>query len=75
MVNKLKDGNLKLTKEEVYQFLSLWLNEQVALSHRETMEEESFLKPAWAEYQAYQLGMQKAYSKMLNLIPDQGKNV
>lgn len=75
MLNKLKakDSN-KLTKTEVYDFLSLYLKDQIALSHRLSMSEESFSKPSWAEYQAYQIGLQAAFTKVLQLIPDQGQN-
>jgi hypothetical protein len=73
MLNILKEKNNKLTKEEVYSFLSSYLKEQLNVSQRNSMNEESFSKPAWSEYQAYQLGLQKAFSKVLDLLPDKGK--
>ena len=74
MLNILKEKNNKLTKEEVYSFLVGYLKEQITVSQRNSMNEESFLKPSWSEYQAYQMGLQKAFYKVLDLIPDQGKN-
>ena len=73
MINILKEKNNKLTKEEVYDFLHLWLKEQVSLSQRECTNSLNFDKPAWSERQAYQLGMQKAFNKMQETPPDQGK--
>lgn len=74
MNNILKDKERKdLTKEDVYIFLHKWLKEQISLSQRESISELSFDKPAWSEYQAYQLGIQKAFSKLTEIIPDQGK--
>jgi hypothetical protein len=36
------------------------------------MDEENFNKPSWSEFQAYQRGILKAYTKLNNVIPDQG---
>lgn len=74
MLNKLKEKESdKLTKREVYDFLISYLDEQITLSQRISMNEESFSKPSWSEFQAYQLGLQKAFTKVKELIPDQGK--
>lgn len=74
MINKLKEKDSdKLSKQEVYMFLISYLEEQISLSQRSAMNEDSFSKPSWSEYQAYQLGMQKAFSKVKEIIPDQGK--
>lgn len=74
MINILKDKEkTNLTKEEIYIFILNWLNEQVSLSQRESMSSLNFDKPAWSERQAYQLGMQKAFSKVIELLPDQGR--
>ncbi|MFA5142510.1 MAG: hypothetical protein WC471_06095 [Candidatus Woesearchaeota archaeon] len=70
---KGKESN-KLTKEEVYEFLSIYLKDQLSLSHRISTNEETFSKPSWSEFQAYQIGMQKAFQRVLDLIPDQGTN-
>lgn len=74
MINILKEKNNKLTKEEVYIFLHKWLKEQIDLSNRQTESEESFNKPAWSEFQAYQLGIKKAFNKIKEIIPDKGKD-
>lgn len=74
MLNKLKEKDSdKLSKQEVYDFLISYLEEQISLSIRSVTNEDSFSKPSWSEYQAYQLGMIKAFSKVKDVIPDQGK--
>lgn len=67
--DKAKD----LTKSDVFKEIRTYLEEQISLSQRKAIDEETFDKPSWAEYQAYQLGIQKAFSKLYNLIPDQGE--
>lgn len=69
MIPHLKDAK---TKEDVLGFLSNWLTEQLELSRREQVK-DTFDKPAWAEYQAYQLGIQKLATKLLQLLPDPEK--
>ena len=69
MIAQLKEAK---TKEDVISFINNWLNEQVDLSRREQIK-DTFDKPAWAEYQAYQLGIQKLASKLLALLPDPEK--
>ena len=61
-----------LTKIEVFKEIKAYLEDQVDLSQRKCMDEENFSKPSWSEFQAYQRGIQKAYTKLLNAIPDQG---
>ena len=61
-----------LTKSQVFFELRKYLEEQIELSRRKSLDEGTFDKPSWSEYQAYQLGIQKAFSKLYNLIPDQG---
>ena len=73
MINILKEKDSKLTKEEIYLFLTSYCSDELETSRRKSCSEESFANPAWAEYQAYQLGVQKAVQKILNLIPDPGK--
>lgn len=71
----LKSDKAKsLTKQQVFELLREYLSDQIELSQRKSIDEENFTKPAWAEFQAYQLGFQKAFSKLYNLIPDQGEN-
>mgnify|MGYP006082419705 CR=1 FL=1 len=62
-----------LTKKEVFEELNKYFKEQIELSRRKCMDEENFNTPAWSEFQAYQLGLQKAFIKVLNLIPDKGE--
>lgn len=64
----------KLSKEDVYDFQRAWLLEQIELSQRILISEEPFSKVAYHEYIAYHLGMQKAYRKLLELLPDKGRN-
>lgn len=63
----------ELSKSQVFFELRKYLKEQIDLSQRKTLDEASFDKPSWSEYQAYQLGIQKSLSKLVNLIPDQGE--
>lgn len=62
-----------LTKHQVFEELNKYFKEQIELSQRKCMDESNFSHPAWSELQAYQLGLQKAFTKVLNLIPDQGE--
>jgi hypothetical protein len=62
-----------LTKQEVLSLIKEYLNEQIELSRRKTLSEDNFSIPSWSEFQAYQLGIQKAFSKLNDLIPDQGE--
>lgn len=61
------------TKEEVYDFLVKYLNNELELLQRESESEKSFDKAAWSEYHAHLLGQRKAHRKILNLFPDQRK--
>jgi hypothetical protein len=63
-----------LTKSQALSEIKIWLEEQIELSRRKTLDEDNFTLPSWSEYQAFQLGFQKAFLKLNNLIPDQGKN-
>jgi len=62
-----------LTKSQVLSEIQNYLDEQIDLSRRKCLDEDSFEKPSWSEYQAFQLGFQKALLKLSNLLPDQGK--
>jgi hypothetical protein len=71
----LKSSKAKdLTKNDVFRELKQYLAEQISLSTRKSLSEDNFTLPAWSEFQAYQLGFQKAFSKLDELIPnpDQG---
>lgn len=58
------------SKEEVYLIIQEYIREQIDLSRRKTLDEDSFNKASWSEYQAFQLGAQKALSKLAVFIPD-----
>ncbi len=68
MIKSLKTDEIK-TKEDVYKYLSAYLQEAIEVSCRKCRDEDNFTYPSWSEFQAYQLGMQKAYSKVLDLFP------
>ena len=63
----------ELSKSEALQEIRTYLKQQISLSTRKCYDEDNFTLPSWSEFQAYQLGIQKAYTKLLNLIPDQGE--
>lgn len=58
------------SKEEVYLIIQEYIKEQIDLSRRKTLDEDAFNKASWSEYQAFQLGAQKALSKLAVFIPD-----
>ena len=59
----------KYSKEELILIIHEYINEQLELSKRKSLDEESFSKPSWSEFQAYQLGIQKALLKIETFIP------
>jgi len=70
----LKSDKAKsLTKDQVFKEIKDYLTEQIELSRRKSIDEDNFSLPSWSEYQAFQLGFQKAFTKLYNLIPDQGE--
>jgi hypothetical protein len=70
----LKSDKAKsLTKDQVFREIKDYLTEQIELSRRKSIDEDNFSLPSWSEYQAFQLGFQKAFTKLYNLIPDQGE--
>lgn len=71
MVNSLRTKEAeKYTKAEVLLILHTYLQEQIELSLRKSRDEEAFKQPSWSEYQAFQLGLQKAYQKVTQFLPD-----
>ena len=62
----------KLTKKESIEYILSYIEEQKELVVREMSRQEAFELPSWPEYQAYKLGMIKAFTKVVELIPDQG---
>jgi hypothetical protein len=67
MIKSLKTEEIK-TKEDVLKALEEYLQDAIELSQRKCRDETNFTVPAWSEFQAYQLGMQKAYTKILDLF-------
>jgi hypothetical protein len=53
-----------LTKREVFILIREFLDEQIDLSRRKVLQEDNFTLPSWSEFQAYQLGVQKAFIKL-----------
>jgi|688.fasta_scaffold921401_1 hypothetical protein len=73
MIKTLRSKEYKeLTKKETVVILYDYLKEQEDLLIREMYNQDSFNKSSWAEYQAYKLGMLKAFSKVVDFLPDQG---
>lgn len=69
----LKSDKAKsLTKAQVFEEITKYLEEQIGLSQRKCMDESSFDSGSWSEKQAFQVGLQKALTKVLSHIP-QGK--
>jgi hypothetical protein len=69
----ISDKAKSLTKDQVFKEIKDYLTEQIELSRRKCVDEDNFSFPAWSEHQAFQLGFQKAFTKLYNLIPDQGE--
>lgn len=65
----LNNKEIEYTKEELFIILHEYIREQLELSRRKMLDEDNFGKPAWSEYQAYQLGFQKALTKLDSFIP------
>jgi hypothetical protein len=61
-----------LTKNQVFEELNKYFKEQIELSQRKCMDETGFENPSWSKQQAYNLGLQKAFTKILNHLPDKG---
>lgn len=58
------------TKNEVFLILHAFIEEQIELSRREMLDKDNFSKAGWSEHQAFQLGIQKAFSKIDSFIPN-----
>ena len=61
-----------LSKNDMH-LLREFLDEQIDLSRRKVLQEDNFTLPSWSEFQAYQLGVQKAFIKLKDQLPDQGE--
>jgi len=66
------DKGKSLSKQETLQEIRNYCNEQIKLANRKAMDEENFSMPSWSYHQAYLQGIQKAFTKLYNLLPDQG---
>jgi len=66
------DKGKSLSKQETLQEIRNYCNEQIKLANRKSMDEENFSMPSWSYHQAYLQGFQKAFTKLYNLLPDQG---
>ena len=76
MIKSLKSIEARsVSKEEALTCIRSYLLEQKDLAIRKILDQDQFDTPAWSEFQAYHLGMAKALDKLINFIPDQGKNV
>lgn len=68
MKNLLKTKK-DISKQEIYDFIVAYIDDQIKTSLREMRNSDAFNKPAWSEFQAYEIGMQKAFFKLRELIP------
>jgi hypothetical protein len=71
-VKTLKDAEFNkvlLTKQEVYDIMRTYIEDQIGTARRKQISEDSFERPNWPEYQAYQCGTLKALEKVLEFIP------
>lgn len=67
------DKGKALSKVEALREIKEYCEEQISLAQRKAMSEDNFSNHSWSFHQAYLLGIQKAYTKLYNLIPsDQG---
>jgi hypothetical protein len=57
------------TKEQVFEVIHQFLDEESKLITRKMTSEDSFTAPAWSEHQAYYLGMLKLIEKLTKFIP------
>lgn len=65
----LKDSK-ELTKDQVFRTLHKYLDKEKESSINKCMSESSFDKPSWSEFQAFQLGYQRALFKLSTFIPN-----
>ena len=73
MPKSLKEAVSKgevLTSHQVYDIIRNYIQEQVDLAQREMLSKDSFDKPSWSEFQAYQLGSIKGLIKVLDFVPN-----
>lgn len=58
-----------LTKQDIYAIIRTYIEDQIATAQRKQLAETNFDKPAWGEFQAYQIGFIKGLQKVLETIP------
>jgi len=58
----------KLSREDALDLVHVFIEKCLDSSYNLSSSRESFELPAWSEYQAHELGQQKAFRKLLNFI-------
>lgn len=58
----------KLSKEDFQQYLLTYVQDQLELSIRKAQSSDNYKLPAWDCYQAEQIGVQKAFNKIIKTI-------
>lgn len=71
MINKLKDKEAfeSLTKRGMIDEIRRYIEDQIALSNRKCINDEAFTLD-WPYHQAKEMGLQKAYVKLLEFLPE-----
>jgi hypothetical protein len=70
MIKNLTDSSL--SKRKLLELIKERINEEKKLHLRSVLSEDSFEKPDWSKYLAYQLGCLAVLEKLDNFIPDPG---
>ena len=70
MIKNLSDTTL--TKRDMLEILKEKLKQEKELHLRSVLSEDSFDKPEWSKYLAYQLGFLAAIEKLDKFVPDPG---
>jgi hypothetical protein len=65
-----KEQWIELSKQGVIDSIREYITEQIDLSQRKSRSDEAFGKAAWPYVQASELGLQKAYYKLLDFLPE-----
>ena len=60
----------EVTKEQAFKLIQKFLDREKDASIRKCMDEVNFDKAAWSEFQAFQLGYQKALFKLGSFVPN-----
>jgi hypothetical protein len=68
MLKNIQDKSI--TKRQTIEIIKDKLKEEKELHLRKTLSEDSFEKPDWSKYLAYQLGFIAALEKLDKFIPD-----